>query len=477
MSFISNIKRFFQTRDELSLLNIRKELWFLLLIYPVTVILGDARYYDMEINVLGFESYEWMLYPLGFGWLVLVFTPKQFIVPLLKIAAVCCAVLIPFQFLLSGDIAKLSVFMAFQFFNGVCAGCAFSLFCFKLNNVERLFGIAMIIFYYSLYYTVYRAFPAVQFAYNTWGSVLLTAFYLVMVFILCGKLKEKVFEDGEAAEFAGADVSLTSGKETKVGIVIVLHIVYYSIMCMINYLEGSNNLIFSLPFGSGQFTGIVLIILIMLILNRNSLYIWLMYLVFTFAGMSIVNYDARAAQIAGSYLYGIGDGFGYFIIYYFCSGAIKKSKSFKMHKLFCLIIFIEYFLISGIFSVAVGLYKGPLHNIALGVVLALCSFCFLIIPYLQKNLFTKDWTDGFHLKNIPEYSQGLMETDAINITEHLNMTEREHEVFTMLLAGSAPKEIAYTLKISYDTVNFHIKNLYRKLDIQSRSELFARYKK
>ncbi len=45
----------------------------------------------------------------------------------------------------------------------------------------------------------------------------------------------------------------------------------------------------------------------------------------------------------------------------------------------------------------------------------------------------------------------------------------------MLLAGRAPKEIAFTLKVSYYTVLFHQKNLYRKLGIQSRAELFARY--
>jgi len=63
----------------------------------------------------------------------------------------------------------------------------------------------------------------------------------------------------------------------------------------------------------------------------------------------------------------------------------------------------------------------------------------------------------------------------INVKDQLNLTIREHEIFTMLLAGMAPKEIAYTLKVSYDTVLFHMKNLYRKLGIQSRAELFAKY--
>jgi FixJ family two-component response regulator len=44
--------------------------------------------------------------------------------------------------------------------------------------------------------------------------------------------------------------------------------------------------------------------------------------------------------------------------------------------------------------------------------------------------------------------------------------------------GKKPGEsayIAHTLKISFDTVRFHQKNLYRKLGIQSKSELLTLY--
>ena len=59
----------------------------------------------------------------------------------------------------------------------------------------------------------------------------------------------------------------------------------------------------------------------------------------------------------------------------------------------------------------------------------------------------------------------------------LGLSPREKQVFSQLLSGAAPKEIAYNLKIRYPTVNFHINNLYRKLGIQSRAELFAQYGK
>jgi len=58
---------------------------------------------------------------------------------------------------------------------------------------------------------------------------------------------------------------------------------------------------------------------------------------------------------------------------------------------------------------------------------------------------------------------------------NLDLTLRGEEIFTMLLTGRAPKEIAHTLKISYYTVLFHQKNFYRRLGIQSRAELFVQY--
>jgi len=146
-----------------------------------------------------------------------------------------------------------------------------------------------------------------------------------------------------------------------------------------------------------------------------------------------------------------------------------------MFRLYCVVFFIEYFGISGAFSHAFDRFEWPNHYLAFGVVLVLCSACFLIIPLLQKKLFEADWTDGLHLKDMAEYALPLAETEEINTKDNLNLTDREREIFTMLLKSLSPKEIAHTLKVSYHTVVFHRQNLYRKLGIQSRAELFAKY--
>ncbi len=56
-----------------------------------------------------------------------------------------------------------------------------------------------------------------------------------------------------------------------------------------------------------------------------------------------------------------------------------------------------------------------------------------------------------------------------------NLTQREKEILQLLMKGLSYKEIASNIFISLETLNSHIKNIYRKLDVHSRSELAARF--
>lgn len=55
------------------------------------------------------------------------------------------------------------------------------------------------------------------------------------------------------------------------------------------------------------------------------------------------------------------------------------------------------------------------------------------------------------------------------------LTAREKEVLQLLIKGLSYKDIAGNLFISSETLNSHIKNIYRKLDVHSRSELAAKF--
>ena len=58
-----------------------------------------------------------------------------------------------------------------------------------------------------------------------------------------------------------------------------------------------------------------------------------------------------------------------------------------------------------------------------------------------------------------------------------NLTDREKEILQLLIQGNSYKEIAVAIYISVETLNSHIKNIYRKLNVHSRSELSAKFNK
>lgn len=59
----------------------------------------------------------------------------------------------------------------------------------------------------------------------------------------------------------------------------------------------------------------------------------------------------------------------------------------------------------------------------------------------------------------------------------LKLTPREEEVLTLLAGGLLYKEIASELFISKETVHNHLRNVYKKLQVRSRTEAVVKYLK
>lgn len=59
------------------------------------------------------------------------------------------------------------------------------------------------------------------------------------------------------------------------------------------------------------------------------------------------------------------------------------------------------------------------------------------------------------------------------VTNFIELTDSEQKVLELLVRGLSYKLIADELKISYPTVNFHLKNIYRKLHVNSATEAIS----
>ena len=56
-----------------------------------------------------------------------------------------------------------------------------------------------------------------------------------------------------------------------------------------------------------------------------------------------------------------------------------------------------------------------------------------------------------------------------------NLTSREEEILGLLAKGYLAKEIADQLCISFFTVRFHIRKIYEKLHVRSKTEAILKY--
>src|SRR5687768_7639533 len=81
--------------------------------------------------------------------------------------------------------------------------------------------------------------------------------------------------------------------------------------------------------------------------------------------------------------------------------------------------------------------------------------------------------NGMIAAKVLEYFQ--QQQKKSNFVNQSNLTEREKEILNLLMKGNSYKEIAGGIYISVETLNSHIKNIYRKLNVHSRSELAAKF--
>lgn len=65
----------------------------------------------------------------------------------------------------------------------------------------------------------------------------------------------------------------------------------------------------------------------------------------------------------------------------------------------------------------------------------------------------------------------------LNYPELRSLTERENQIFLLLLERKKAEEIQELLGISVHTVNAHMRSIYRKCNVHSRNYLYTKYRK
>jgi DNA-binding CsgD family transcriptional regulator len=450
-----------QTRDELSPRNFRRALLPVFLVLPLTVVIGDLRFLDQELALFGVDSNNLMMMIFGLGFLPVLFASERHMTPLLRAAALAQALLLMAQLFMNPGIPRLLMYCAFHAASGVGTACGFYLFAFALNNVERLLTMVVAQLYYAFTY-LFR--PVSEWFLICGSAAVMLALVLIAFFIK---------QPPQPEETPKAEPGV---RESGIAAVIALNAIWYVITLMAMYIAYQDQTVAAYAYGVGGLAAVAVAFVVMLIFNYSALHLWSLCLICSVLGIGALHYAPTLAVNAGSLLYGLGEGLGFMIIFYLQGGALKRSGSFRLFQLCCLFTAANYVITSGVFLALDGYLPAAHLYLAFPVVLALAMICFLFAPVLQDRLFRADWTDGYHMADMPLYAQALAQAERL-VKERIpeGLTPRETEVFTLLLTDAAPQQIASILKIRMGTLNFHSNNLYRKLNIQSRTELFANF--
>ena len=81
--------------------------------------------------------------------------------------------------------------------------------------------------------------------------------------------------------------------------------------------------------------------------------------------------------------------------------------------------------------------------------------------------------NGIIAAKVMEYFK--KQADAAPKMEAYHLTEKEKEILNKLVQGLGYKQIAFECSIARETLNTHMKNIYRKLNVHSRAEVAARF--
>lgn len=97
-----------------------------------------------------------------------------------------------------------------------------------------------------------------------------------------------------------------------------------------------------------------------------------------------------------------------------------------------------------------------------------------IIDAVRKVFKGESVMNGKIARQVLDYFNRQLKKTVSSYTNDYNLSSRENEVLNLLMDGLSYKQIAANCNVTIDTISSHIRNIYSKLNIHSRSELAAK---
>ncbi len=458
----ASVSRLWDTRDHLHLNNIRVGYWQYILAMPMGLGIGNMMSSLLRVNaqLYGLDPKVTLYCSYLCGACIFFLIPAKSFLRFLRIASIVAGIFIILWLILPwGELQSVAASVCW-FGLGACVFCATYAYMLVINNTERFFGAVLIVFNYGLCMLLDASGATSG---NAWK--VLPVFFLSSLIICITRFR---------AEDLAESFSRTARKLDKTMYpAFALFFVFFLMDAFISFLYvrgGHSSILF---FGLGATLGGIVSIIVQLIFNRSIWHIWNLYFILLTISFALMQSSPNSNMyLAGSFLCGLCT-IGYAASFYTFGGVMKKYGSYIVFKKYmcgaCLPPLIIAFAVTGFLNSYLPDFIPLISLIAAVTFLVLYV---LFSPVFQKYLFAAGWFDDYHKTDMTVITAKVEETDKLG---GYRLTPREKEVCALLLAGNSRKQIGITLHISYATVDFHCTSLYKKLNISSLPELFAKF--
>ena len=460
-SLTASIAALRHSRDNVKLGNVRAGYLKYMLIFPLAPVFANmqgALFSDtVQLFTLDAMTLTGSAYCLGAG-VLFAFTNTKNMALLARLTALSTAAAFAVWLFLPESLLSLLLAIVFTFGLGGCAACAAFAYTFILNNAERLLGAAAI----SLFFALSQLDAGLSLVSGHFNRIYLAV--LILGTAICLFLYKK-------EDFSAVEGRPRASLNPAIKLTLYFFVAHYFVEIFYTYLPGSSSAAAQVANGAvGIF--VVLLAVSLQFFTRRS--VWNMCNIFFIAMLLTYGLyfmpEGSAWRSLARYIHGF-EQMGYIAAYYLLGCVFKKHGDFRLFKL-CLVIILPLSMLSYLIPGAISAYAPDSLPLAATLTTAAVFIGFILLsPAYAQSLFAANWSDAFRSLDMTEAVKKVEESDLL---AELKLTPREKEVAALLLQGNDAKQIAVALTISVHTANFHTKNLYKKLGINKRSELFAR---
>lgn len=456
------IVRLWNMRDELQLRNIRSSHLQYTLAMPMCLGIGNmmSSLFRANTPLFGLDPKVTLYCAYLFGAFLFFFISAKRFLHFSRLASILSgAALFVWLILPQGEPQSIAATICW-FALGTCVYSATYVYMLVLNNTERFFGAFIIVVNYGICLLLDGAGV-------TNGSLwkVLPIFFLLAAIACIAQFKPDDLTESFRETRREADITMYPA--------FALFFIFFLMDAFISFLYVRGGHATILSFGVGATLGGVITLIVQLVFKRSIWHVWNMYFILLVVSFALMQTNpSSAAYLAGSFLCGLCT-VGYAASFYTFGGVMKKFGSMSLFKRFmcgiCLPSLIAAFVVMGLLLTYL---PELIPTISISVAATFFVLYVLFSPLFQKYLFAADWFDDYHKPDMTAIVAQIEETAQL---EGYLLTPREKEVCALLLAGYSRKQIGVELQISYPTVGFHCTSIYKKLNINSLSELFAMF--